>query len=71
MKDFDIHKRLRKPFVSKGPYRMMRHVRFNPKSTYEKQMFEALSKYSDEHGVPINTVIKEMVFHVLEEEGKV
>ena len=49
---------------------MNRYLRFNPKSTYEKQMFEALSKYSEEHGLPINTVIKEMVFHVLEEGEK-
>tara|TARA_R100000329_G_C7517162_1_gene182311 strand:- start:52 stop:267 length:216 start_codon:yes stop_codon:yes gene_type:complete len=71
MKDFDIYKRIRRPLTAKGPYKFNRYIRFNPKSTYEKQMFEALSKYSDEHGLPINTVIKEMVFHVLEEEGKV
>ena len=71
MKDFDIYKRIRRPLTAQGPYKMNRYVRFNPKSTYEKQMFEALTKYSDEHGLPINTVIKEMVFHVLEEEGKV
>ena len=71
MKDFDIYKRLKKPLISKSPYKLNRYIRFNPKSTYEKQMFEALTKYSEDHGLPINTVIKEMVFHVLEEEGKV
>lgn len=70
MKDFDIYKRLRKPLIKKGPYKLNRYIRFNPKSTYEKQMFEALTKYSEDHGLPINTVIKEMVFHVLEEEDK-
>ena len=71
MKDFDIYKRLKKPLIKKSPYKLNRYIRFNPKSTYEKQMFEALTKYSEEHELPINTVIKEMVFHVLEEEGKV
>ena len=71
MKDFDIYKRLKKPLINKSPYKLNRYIRFNPKRTYEKHMFEALTKYSEEHGLPINTVIKEMVFHVLEEEGKV
>ena len=70
MKDFDIYKRLRKPLIKKGPYKLNRYIRFHPKSTYEKQMCEALTKYSEDHGLPINTVIKEMVFHVLEEEDK-
>ena len=68
MKDFDIYKRLKRPLINKGPYKMNRYIRFNPRIPYEKEMFQELVLYSEKQGIPVNTVIKEMVFHVLEEE---